>query len=269
MEIARLLGGTIEIAQEADLEARAEVGRGLGWSVALTTRHAGQVGRRTIDAPSCQLVAEAAALIIALMIDPAAVAAQTQDPEGKTVPAPSPPAAAVLQPLDVLAGLHAQGRLGTLPGVDVGLGVGVGLAGRRWRVELRGTYGLRRDQVAYLSSLPGAYGRFNIFTSALSACLNLGRAALAYGPCAAAEAGLVSAEGHGATRGFSKRAPWAALGAGAYISFAVGRHVLPVLQADVLVPIWRPEYIFEDLPGVVFQAPAVGGRLLAGVAWRF
>ena len=32
----------VEIAQEADLEARAEVGRGLGWSVALTTRHAGQ-----------------------------------------------------------------------------------------------------------------------------------------------------------------------------------------------------------------------------------
>jgi hypothetical protein len=269
MEIARLLGGAIEIAHEDDLDVRASVTHGIGWSVVLTTRVSGQLGRRSIEAPSCESVAEATALIVALMIDPDAVAAQAQGPKGRRVPAPSPRAAAVARPLGVVAGLHAQGRLATLPNVDLGMGVGLGLVGRRWLLDLRGTYGLRRDQLAYLSSRSGAYGRFNISTGALAACLNLGSTALAFGPCAVAEAGWVSAEGYGTTQGFSRHAPWAALGAGGYLWFAVGHHLLLVLQADALVPIWRPEYVFRNLPGVVFRAPAVGGRFLAGIAWRF
>ncbi len=277
--MARLLGGTIDVAQQDVLDVRASVMHGLAWTVALTTRHGGQIGQRSIEASTCQSVADATALIIALIIDPDAVAAQAQLPKGKMVPAkpalgPPPPApptqvATVRQPLDVLASIYAQGRIGALPKADVGMGFGAGLVGRRWRMELQGTYGLRRDQVAYLASQQNTYGRFSIFTGALAACLNLGSTALAFGPCAITEAGFVSVDGYGATHRFSQRAPWAALGAGGYLSFAVGRHLLALLQADAMVPVWRPEYVFRDLPGVVYQAPAVGGRLLVGVAWRF
>jgi hypothetical protein len=140
-------------------------------------------------------------------------------------------------------------------------------------VELRLTYGLRRDQVANLPSLAGASGRFNITTGSLAGCFNVGRPEIAFGPCAVAEAGVVSANGRvngrGASAGFSKRAPWLALGGGAYLSFALGQHLRTSLQVDLLAPTYRPAYVFQDTPGVVFQAPPVGGRALADISWRF
>jgi hypothetical protein len=271
-EIARLLGQRSQIAQGGDLDAHATVEHGAAWSVSLTTQHAGRAGRRSLDAPSCRSVAEATALIIALMIDPDAVAANA--PDRKEEPASVPmPAAEVTAPdawpLGFSASLHAQGSLGTLPEIDVGVGAGVGLAGRRWRLELRGTYGLRRNQASDLPSVAGAYGRFNLATGALAGCYRLGSSGLGFGPCAVVEAGVVSAEGHGASVGFSKHAPWAALGGGGYLSLAMGRHLCGSLEFDVLFPVYRPSYVFQDLPGVVFQAPAVGLRALAGMGWRF
>jgi len=283
-EIGRLLGGDIQIRMGRDLEADAVVQHGPFWSANLTTRQAGQTGKRFLEAPSCQSLADTTALILALMIDPDAVAATTQKPNQApaetSLPVSAPPAPAhrsvdavnavnAVNAVDVLAGFHAQGRAGTLPGIDLGMGIGVGLATRRWLVELRLTYGLRRDQVADLSSLAGASGRFNITTGSLAGCFNVGRPELAFGPCAVAEGGVVSAEGRGASAGFSKRAPWLALGGGGYLSFAVEPHLRTSLEVDILAPTYRPAYVFQDVPGVVFQAPPVGVRALADISWRF
>jgi hypothetical protein len=274
-EIRRLLGGEVRIRTGRDLQAEAMVQQAPFWSASLTTRQAGRIGKRFLEAPSCQSLAETTALILALMIDPDAVAATTQKPEqepkDEQASVPAPPSAAH-RSLDILVGAHAQGRLGTLPGIDVGAGAGVGVASRRWLVELRLTYGLRDGQVADSSSMVGAYGRFNITTGSLAGCFNLGRselADLAFGPCAVVEGGVVSAEGHGASAGFSKHAAWLALGGGAYVSIALGQHLRASLEGDILVPTYRPAYVFEDLPGVVFQAPAVGGRAVTDISWRF
>lgn len=271
MEISRLLGGRIQIAQGGDLDAQATVVRGAAWSVSLTTRHAGRAGRRSLDALSCRSVAEATALIIALMIDPDAVAANAQDRQEESAAGATPAAqdrSPEAWPITFLAGLHGQGSLGTLPEMDVGVGAGLGLSGRRWRLELRGTYGLRRNQARELPSVAGARGRFNFTAGALAGCYRLGPSGVGFGPCAIAEAGVVSAEGYGASEGFSKHAPWAALGGGGYLSLAMGR-LYGSLELDVLFPLYRPSYVFRDLPGVVFQAPAAGLRALAGLGWRF
>jgi hypothetical protein len=272
LEIAHLLGGRIQIVHGGDLDARATVERGVAWSVSLTTRHAGRAGQRSIEAPSCKSVAEATALILALMIDPDAVAANSQ--ERKEGPAAGPtPSVPVASPgdatVDWLAGAHVQVSSGTLPDLDVGMGVGVQVSGRRWRAELRGTYGLRRNQINRLPAGEGAYGQFNITTGAMTGCYSLGRPGLGFGPCVVAEAGVVSAEGHGASVGFDKRAPWIAIGAGGFLSIAMGQHLRGSAEIDVLFPLYRPAYIFQDLAGVVFRAPIVGGRLLAGIEWRF
>jgi hypothetical protein len=276
-DVARLLGGTIPMPQGGALDAQAKVEHGQVWSVAITTQHAGQTGRRTIQSGSCQEVADATALIIALMIDPDAVAAHAQDPKVDQPPtaAPSPenatPPSPALEarPGGLLATIHAQGSLGTLPGLDVGAGVGLGLAGRRWRIELRGTYGLRRDQVAHASAPPGAYGQFNFTGGAFSGCFNLGHDAVDFGPCADAELGVVSAKGFGVSVGFPAHTTWVALGAGGYVAIALGSHVNIPIHIDVLAPLLRPEYVFKDVEGRVYQAPPVGARIHAGVAWRF
>lgn len=263
LEISRLLHGDIQLRPGGDLVVHVTVRSGETWSADLLTLHQGQVGRRVIEAPSCPSVADATALIVALMIDPDAVAGVAQ--EQKEAQHPTEHLAEHASP-EFLVGPHLQGRLGTLPGVDIGLGIGVGLVGQRWRTDLRWTYGLK-EQGATLAS--GASGRFSIMTGSVSGCLNLGQAETAYGPCAVFEPGLVSSSGYGASAGYSKHTAWLAVGGGVYLSASLGRYLRALLEVDVLMPLHRPEYVFQDVPGVVFRAPAVGSRALAAIACHF
>jgi hypothetical protein len=271
-EIARLLGGDIRVPQGGDIKARAQVSHGQTWSLAVETELAGRPGQRSIEAASCQDLADATALIIALMIDPNAVAAHATPP--KPVPA-TPPAetdpALQRKPraMQYLLGIHTVGSYRTLPSFDVGLGGGVGLAGRRWRVELRGTYGLRRDQKAMAATPAGAYGQFNLTAAALAACFNLGREGLAFGACADAELGVVSAQGVGVSESLPAQTLWSALGAGAYAAIPLGPHFRIPLHVDVLAPLRRTEFVFKNEPGRVFQTPAVGVRISLGVELHF
>jgi hypothetical protein len=265
-EIARLVGGDLRLQDGSDLRADVRVSGGPPWSADLTTQHAGRIGRRSFESPSCQAAADAVALIIALSIDPDAAAGGAQAP---TAAAPPPLQAPVSRDrrLQILASLYSQGRVGTLPGTDVGVGIGVGLAGSRWRSELRWTYGLRRDQVASLPS--GASGRFNVTTGSLTGCVDAGRMKLAFGPCAVAEVGRVSATGYGATAGFSRDVPWFALGGGVFSSLVVSGQLRTSVEVDALASLYRPDYVFDEIPGVVFKAPLVGGRVLIDLSWQF
>lgn len=264
-EVARLVGGDLRLRDGSDLQADVSVSGGPPWSADLTTLHAGRVGRRRLESPSCQAAADAVALIIALSIDPEAAAAGGQAAAAPPQVLPAP--VRKPRPLHILAGVHAQGRIGTLPGTDVGAGLGVGLAGVRWHAELRWTYGLRRDQAAMLPS--GAAGRFNLDAGSLTGCVDLGRGKLALGPCGTAEAGRVSATGYGATAGFSKDAPWLALGGGVFASLMLSDHLRTSLEVDALAPLYRPDYVFDEIPGVVFKAPPLGARALIDLSWQF
>jgi hypothetical protein len=265
-EIGRLVGGDLRLPDGSNLRADVRVSGGPPWSADLTTQRAGRIGRRSLESPSCQAAADAVALIIALSIDPDAAAASAQASVAAPSRAPEAPVGRD-ERLQILASVSSQGRVGTLPGTDVGVGLGIGLAGARWRAELRWTYGLRGDQVASLPS--GAAGRFNLTTGSLTGCVDVLRFNLAFGPCAVAEAGRVSATGYGATAGFSRHAPWLALGGGVFLSLVVSKHLRTSVEVDALASLYRPDYVFEEIPGVVFKAPAVGGRAMVDVSWQF
>jgi hypothetical protein len=87
-EIERVLGGPPDPASQPYLRAEARVsgGRGGGFHVHLITHLGGVIGERDLHGPTCAAVANAAALIVALTFDPAALARRTP-PD----PAPLPP----------------------------------------------------------------------------------------------------------------------------------------------------------------------------------
>jgi hypothetical protein len=266
------LGGDIRVPQGGDIKAHALVVHGQTWALAMETELAGRPGRRSIEAASCQDLADATALIIALMIDPEAVAAHATQPR-PVAPPPPAPAAPPKKPrtIQYLVGLYAAGSQGTLPSLDAGLGGGIGLAGRLWRVELRGTYGLRRDQHAAAPPPAPAdsYGQFNFTAAALAGCFNLGREGLAFGPCADAELGVVSAKGVNVSQSLPADTVWLALGGGVYAAVSLGPHLSIPLHLDVLAPLRRSEFVFKNVSGRVFQAPVVGGRISAGIELHF
>jgi hypothetical protein len=303
-EVARLLGGEIRLSTGRGFKASASVVHGQSWSVSIETELADKAGRRAIEAASCQDLADATALILALTIDPDILVTRpararppslppplppptrsppqasppprpAQSPSSPPLPspAPAPPRPAPQKrssPTDLLFGLHAQGSQGTLPALDVGLGGSGGVVGRRYRVELRAAYGLRRDQGANAATPAGAYGQFNFLAGTLAGCFNLGREALAFGPCADAEIGMVSAKGVGISQGFSAEKLWLAIGAGGYAAIPLGHRWSIPLHLDVLAPLLRPEFVFKNVPPErVFQAPVVGVRVSVGIELHF
>jgi hypothetical protein len=305
-ELARLLGER----RDAAVSARAVVTHGAAWTVTLETELAGRRGQRSIEAASCAALADATALIVALMVDPdavlraraAEVAPEERTPSGQpsetraaaappaTTPTSSPPApppsslvsASLTAPVpasrakrsvDFLVGGFAAGSYGVLPLLDAGMGLGLGVEGSWWRVELRGTYGLRRDQVASAAAPPGAYGRFEVSSANGLGCLRLQGTGhgtkVAFGPCVSVEAGLVSAEGHGTSETTSAATPWFAAGAGAFAAVPLGARVSVPLHVDALASFVRPDFVFRNVEGVVFRAPLLGLRATVGVEVHF
>lgn len=92
-EIARLLGAPprAEAGRRLDVDGKVTA-TGAGYSLELSTRDGeGATGQRTLAGASCEALANAAALVVALGWDPEAVAAAAAPPVPPAPPAPSPP----------------------------------------------------------------------------------------------------------------------------------------------------------------------------------
>jgi len=100
-EIGKLLGGPIEGRAREDLRVRAVVERRELWLVTLDTLAGGTAGHRTLESATCEGLASATALIVALIIDPDAVAAHAK-PTPDATPAP-PPTIVSFRPIPVCA----------------------------------------------------------------------------------------------------------------------------------------------------------------------
>jgi len=73
-EIARLLGTSSPAPAHGQLHVRASVEHGSPWSISIESSSGASQGYRTLSATSCEELANATALIVALMIDPSVAA---------------------------------------------------------------------------------------------------------------------------------------------------------------------------------------------------
>jgi hypothetical protein len=267
--VARLLGGAIQISPDRTLDVRARVEQGATWRVEIETGSDPEVRRRLLESDSCTGLADATALIVALMIDPKAVEgdthrrelAQSTPDSGSQDPADSPN--------QYLIGILGTSSLGILPSLDAGVGGRLGLLHGAWRFELLGSFGLRRDQIVAASSPAGAYGTFNYLGGSAGVCRDLGWRRLAIGPCTGVAFGILSAQGHGVTEGIAARTPWFGVGLGGYLAVQASRHVSFSLHAGLLVPLTRPEFVIHHVQGRVFRGSPVDAYADLGVEIHF
>lgn len=267
--VARLLGGAIHLPPDRTLEVRARVGQGATWQVEIETGSEPQVRRRLLEAESCKGLADATALIVALMIDPHAVEADAH-PVTPAPPMPAPRSQAPRGlPTRFSVGLSATASLGILPALDAGVGGSLGLLHGAWRFELQGSYGLRRDQSVAVSSLDNAHGTFNYLGGSAGVCRDLGSRGVSFGPCAEVAFGILSAQGYGVTESIPATTPWLGFGLGGFLAVDAGPHLTFPLHAGLLVPVTRPEFVINHVQGRVFRGPPLGAYAALGVELHF
>jgi hypothetical protein len=137
-----------------------------GYDLSLQTRVGAVTGERVLSGPDCQELAEAAALVLALLINPeATVSSKPEPPPPSPPPPPTPPPP---QRSGLGGGIAAILASGVLPRPAEGLSVRAFYQARYFLAALQFAGFLPQDTSAPL--LPGATASFYRLESALQLC---------------------------------------------------------------------------------------------------
>ncbi|MBK8239364.1 MAG: hypothetical protein IPK74_27895 [Deltaproteobacteria bacterium] len=260
---------------------------------------AGTPVQRTLRDESCRVLAETAALMIAVTIDPLAATrvgtlpepapTRAPTPEPPPVEPPKPPATKPSTPpgpptrscdagpalrrtgvtdrrpcvgLEARAGL----QLGLLPtAIGPGVAITLALAWPRLRIELGGSHWFRRP--ARTGDDRNRGGDLQLSAGSLGACARLRHRAHEFPLCGGAEVGALVGRGVGIAVPRREQLLWLAAWAGPRWMWSVHRRVALLADVDVVVPMARYRFEVGGL-GVVHRVDPVGGRVHLGLGIR-
>jgi hypothetical protein len=290
-EVDRLLGPS-SARPPAPIPVDATVSRDdLGaWHVHLETPGEGTPRVREIHAASCAAIADATALILAMMIDPAAAAAAPPSPaaappieakappiaparvpvEAPRSPPPPPPPPQLLPPAPTPTSLRIAALAGldtaSLPAVAASLALSGSFVYGAQRFEIGlGYYPSRKGTVP---ARPGTGGYVDLFTGSVGTCRHFGSEAIEVGPCVGVELGRLHASGFGVSSPGEGSTLWAAASLGGVLSLRLISNLALVLRLGAAAPLLRPSFVLENV-GAVYRPPPVTARGSGGVELIF
>lgn len=248
------------------------------WTMVLTVVVSGRVHRQQLEAESCPALTRAAALIVAVSIDPVASATEVPMPiEVSTAPgqrAEREPGRVNARATDVAPGRRRPAMTPTLgvgwgvvsgmtPGISSGPALSLGLDFERAYVGLVGR-----------GVLPRAADGARVFAGTVAA-----RGCLASRPsvvrgilCAGAEAGALQAEGTG-DGARTQRFPWFAGTVGAGMRWGFADRVALTVDVEGAVALVDAQVVLGPVsapdPTIAFANPRLGLRAGLGLQFRF
>lgn len=287
-----LLGRPLQLDGDPDIDLRAEIVRDeTELSLHLEFRQP-TVREREFRAHSCAELLDAAAMVLAVMIDPLASlnelpAAPTEpsdappaseplpepeptpprepapEPEPEPEPEPNPPAVTQLGGLVRLGG---GVLVPSLPGVAGGPTLALGLRRRALRVELVGAYWA--SQPARHTAMPELGARISLGTVATRVCGVPRVGPVEFPLCGAVELGGMRGVAFGTPDAVTRTLPWLAIQAGGAASFGVARMLALWVGIDAIAPITRPGFSIDGL-GSLHRTPALGFAAILGIEAHF
>ncbi len=282
-----------------DVRARVETSNADGFVLRLELD--GGEGVRELRGASCRELSEAAALLIAIAIDPRALDRQPED-STRAVPEPAStePAgdesasddtpvddtpvddtlvddAPVVdtpnvdtpvvprEPLRFLGRAEAGVGGGPLPGAAAVLGVAAGLGGRGWRAELSAVYWTPRSRAS--PNNPAIGVRAQLWALGVHGCGEPRWRSLSFPLCAAVLAGAVHARGEGQLEAQTVSSRWVALALEPGLVWWARPRLGVALRGEGHVTLARPELRAEP-SGTVFVGAPGGGSVRGGLEIR-
>jgi hypothetical protein len=304
-EVRRLLGRE-HAGSSLVVHARVERA-GRRWHLALSSHHAGRATARALDAESCEAAADAAAVILALMIDPSRAlsgpsdeeeparederdaASSTVDAAAEDAPGPrrlsdggdgdaardlAIPGSRELEETDDAGDHPARLVLSAAAMMDTGTlpRTGFGFAGS---LGLEAGLFLGEATFAYFPpvdstvDLPaGRGGSFTMFAGSLRMCVLADAGALSFGPCAGGGLTWMHAEAFGVTTPIAADSSWGEVVANALLRSRISRYFSLRLTIGGAVPFSRPVFEVQGL-GAVHQPAPIALQIGAGAEVHF
>lgn len=253
------------------------VAQGNGWGIELEVDGPGGSERRHLEATRCEILVEAAALVIATNVDPAQVARSL---DHAAAPEPVAPVATPSSPRDgsrpsPAADTTARRRVGVALFVLGGPAIGMTPKVTGWlqgdvRVSIgRAVIGAHAGHAFARRADGDATLRAALTTGGVRGCFAPTQGRLAVPLCGLFEAGAVSARAEGdATR--RARGLWLGAGAGAAVEWSAHPRVALVGGVDALVAILRPEFHADGPDGATadYRVAPAAVRASVGISVR-
>lgn len=262
-EFRRVAGRVPPPPERLSADVTVRRGAGRGWLLTLATRTGTRVGERRLAGSDCAELMRAAALILALMINPKAGFVEALPP-----PPPPPPPVPVPAPEDrFAAGADLQLGGGALPGVAPGVGVRFAAAAAAFSAELRASFWTSRSTAS--SSDPTAGGTFSFFDTGAAGCGRAWRGRrVSPALCLGASLAHLHASGYGVSNPGQASAWWPAAFAEANLRVRITRRNAVRLAAQAVIPAGNPTF---ELAGVghVFQPASIWLRGALGWELHF
>jgi hypothetical protein len=269
------------------------------WRLSLRTTFRGDTRERVIEGDSCGAVADAAALVLAFLIDPNSVEASAPSvspslpsdrstiaslPEAPVASARAeapvfqpatkspivdspPPTTPTSQPaparrwtLRATAGADSS----SLPSWTGFVGVDVARAFGRGSLELSGAYYAPRSR----EISQGRGGTFDLLTLGARGCYAAFGPTFEVSPCVGAEYGTVRGTGFGVGDPGAGKGLWLAATMAGAARWRMTPGLGTMAEVGITLPLVRPDYVIDNV-GFVYRTDFVGLRLLAGLESYF
>ena len=262
--VDRILGTHATPHENVDARVRV-VTDGSTYHAEIELNSAGQSSSRRVDDSSCDALADAVALIVALAVDPEAVAPKKEAPPppapvSPPSPSPSPPATIAnraenepVQRHPIFVGGSILLDTATLAALAVGAEFVVGYNPKHVALEISGSWLAAQDARLAAGSTEGASE--HALGIGARGCWEIFDSAFTIGPCGGAELTGIFADGFGSTQTSEASAALfrALLGGRAKLQFS--RFALR-LGAEAAIPFSRPSFVIDNAGTIQHISPA-------------
>lgn len=266
--------GPPQSAGEDVLEAEANVEQtdaDGGWRVRLRTRRGTITGEREIEAATCNGVAEATAVVLALALVPPATADEAPATAAPPRSAPrerdAPAHRATGEDHHAFAlGASVTGDTSSLPAAAAGGSLTLAWTPGRARIELDVRLWAPQSQTLARSE---AGARFSMTSLGGRGCwAALRGVGLELSACAGADVHVISAPGYGADANYPADGAWTTVTGGGLGRFELTSRIALRARAEAFAPLSRPTFVVQN-EGLLHRPASIGAAASFGVEVLF
>ena len=276
-EITRLIGADAHPEGVNHVTGEITAQEGGSYLVRLSLEQAGRSGERTLVGATCAEVSRAAALLIALAIEPGAAQVEPEPAPSPPPPAPPPPAPPLPAPpppppaksnphLQIAIGPAAE--LGLLPTLGAGAEASLEVVFEHLSLEAYFADYLSRDHDAPSGN---AGGTFSLRSLGARACFELAPGTLSFAACGGASTNHLSARGYGVSNPGSSSTNLGAVALSVRVALALGSHASLRLDAGPSYILGQAKFVLADDADTreVYGATLFDAAGSLKLAWRF
>jgi hypothetical protein len=268
-QVLRLAGAATQASRHVRAKASIQPAADTGFTLSLVTEFHGVTGDRTLRGVSCDSLTAAAALVLAMIVNPDLA---VSPPQPAAVQPATPPASEAstgapdIRPIWQV-GAYAGFQTGVIEDLSPTYGLSVGVA--LGRLSLHLLPGLTPPQDVFIpNTQPKTGGRLWLVNVDALGCWSMSLGPAALKPCLGLDVTRLHGRGLGVVQASEKAVYWTSAELAVFAGLHVGHKVLLEIGGMGQVPLHRPRVYLDEI-GAVSRPAAFGFKALGGLVWVF